>query len=309
MVTRRLFLQLLGCTLLVAIGAAGCQRPRARVPGGDGSPSPGGAPAAGAAELLTLPSGGETRQYLLHVPPDLSGTSPVALVVNIHGFTSNAFEQERLSGMSAKADAEGFIVVYPQALGDPPTWRVGPLEGGAADQAFITDLIAHLATQFPIDPRRIFATGISNGGGMVDRLVCEQAGLFAAAGPVSGAYLFGGMCTPTRPVPIVAFHGTADQIVPYEGQGRVLPAIPLWAAAWADRNTCASGPSVVNQHGEVTAEAWSGCSQGADVVLYTVEGRGHSWPGASLLPGLDLATQDIDATDVIWDFFKTHPMP
>lgn len=138
------------------------------------------------------------------------------LVNNLHGFTPNAAEQERLSGMSAKADEVGFIVVYPEALGNSQAWHVGPGAQGAADVEFIRDLIRHLKSQWSIDPGRIYATGISNGGGMVHRLACDLSDVIAAIAPVSGAYLFSKSCQPTWPVPVVAFHGTADQIVPYE---------------------------------------------------------------------------------------------
>ncbi len=158
--------------------------------------------------------------------------------------------------------------------------------------------------ELSIDPARIYATGISNGGGMANRLACDMADIVAAIAPVSGAYLSWQDCSPSRPVPVVAFHGTADQIVPYDGLGRTMPPIRGWAAAWAGRNDCSTTPTVTLQNGEVMGETWGDCS--AEVVLYTIEGRGHSWPGSGLVPGLDVATRDIVATDVIWEFFAAH---
>lgn len=254
-----------------------------------------------------MESGGVTREYRLHVPASYAAGTAVPLVLNLHGFASNALEQEILSGTSAKADAEGFLVVYPQALGSPPTWRVGTLAGGDEDLAFIEDLLQALEGQYTIDPRRVYATGISNGGGMVHRIGCDLANRVAAIAPVSGAYLESSACSPARPMPVVAFHGTADRIVPYDGQGVVLPPVRDWAAAWAGRDACAAGPEVVFRNGEVTGEAWTDCAGGSEVILYTIEGRGHSWPGADLLPGLAIATRDIVATDAMWDFFVRHP--
>ncbi|MBU1880316.1 MAG: hypothetical protein KJ734_15315, partial [Chloroflexi bacterium] len=179
-----------------------------------------------------LESGGQRRHYLLHVPPGYAADQPAPLAINLHGLGSNAAQQEQISGMSRLADAKTFIVVYPEALGDPATWRVG---AGSPDVAFIRDLIQHLAGQYRIDPARIYATGISNGGGMANRLGCDMADVIAAIAPVSGAYLFWQDCQPGRPVPVLAFHGTADRIVPYEG-GQGLPFVREWAETWAARN-------------------------------------------------------------------------
>jgi polyhydroxybutyrate depolymerase len=211
--------------------------------------------------------------------------------------------------MSALADEAGFIVVYPQALGDPPTWHVGPLAGGANDLEFLSDLIDDLASRYPIDPRRVYATGISNGGGMVDRLGCGLADRLAAIASVSGAYLFWEDCHPSRPLPVLAFHGTGDEIVPYEGEGRVLPSVRTWAAAWASRDGCRSGPETVLRAGAVTGERWSACPGSAEVVLYTIEAGGHWWPGADFLPGANRPTDEIDATATMWAFFQAHPLP
>jgi polyhydroxybutyrate depolymerase len=205
--------------------------------------------------------------------------------------------------MSPKADAEAFIVVYPEGVDQ--LWRDGP---GSDDVQFVRDLIAHLRGEYTIDPKQIFATGISNGGGMANRVGCDLSEVIAAIGLVSGAYNAWKICKPGRPVPVVAFHGTADNIVPYEGVGlgNAAPPIPEWASAWAERDGCVSTPTTFSQ-GEVTGETWGNCEAGAEVVLYTIAGKGHSWPG-SAMPA-QITTRDINATDVIWDFFKSHPMP
>lgn len=252
-------------------------------------------------------SDGQTRQYRLHIPPNYQPGQPLPLVINLHGLNSDAAEQERVSGMSVKADEAGFIVVHPEGLGDPQTWHVGPRAEGAADLKFIRDLIRHLENQLSIDPAHIYATGISNGAQMANRLGCEHADIIAAIAPVSGGYPPSQECLPVRPVPVVAFHGTADKLIPYEGQGQLLLPAREWAAAWAARNGCSPTPTITFQHGEVTGETWSGCRDGAKVILYTIEGRGHSWPGSDM--PAQITTQDINATDVIWEFFEAHSMP
>jgi polyhydroxybutyrate depolymerase len=262
------------------------------------------APSALEGGLHTIESAGETREYLVHLPPRL-GATPVPVILNFHGFGSNAAEQETLSGMSALADEAGFIVVYPQGMGDPPAWRVGPGEAYEKDAAFIADLLDALEREYPIDRRRVYATGISNGGGMVHRLGCEMADRFAAIAPVSGAYLLSEICSPSRPLPVLAFHGTGDRIVPYDGAGKALPPIPTWAARWADRDGCDGASRVFFDQDVVLGERWSDCDGQAEVLLYTIDGGGHTWPGALALPGADT----IDASATMWDFFVAHPLP
>jgi polyhydroxybutyrate depolymerase len=250
---------------------------------------------------------GVTRHFILHVPPSYNG-NPMALVINLHGYGSNSREEQNLTGMSAKADTAGFLVVYPDGLDS--TWYTGPGAKGDADKQFIRDLIAHLETLYTIDPKRIYATGISNGGGMANRLACDMSDLIAAIAPDSGAYNFWQDCTPARPVPVLAFHGLDDKIVPYEGNTPQImtPPIEDWAAAWAARNGCSSTPEITTPVDTVTVQTWSTCKNNADVILYTLAGHGHSWPGSSSMPR-SITSQAVNATDLIWDFFKSHPIP
>ena len=251
--------------------------------------------------VVELESSGQSRQFRLHIPPGYLAGSPAPLVINLHGFGGSGIQQDLLSGMSAKADEAGFIAAHPEGRGDPQSWYVGPTAGGQQeDVLFIRDLIYCLENQLSIDADRIYATGFSNGGGMVNRLGCDLADVIAAIGPVSGAYLFHDTCQPTRPVPVVAFHGTADEIVPYGG-GEALPPIPHWAADWAVRNGCVLTSTITYSQGDVTGETWGNCTDDALVTLYTIAGGKHWWPGS---PG---ATQFIDASDTIWEFFTAHP--
>lgn len=252
-------------------------------------------------------SSGEKRHFLLHVPPSYDGT-PTSLVVNFHGYGSNGEQEEKLSGMSEKADEAGFIVVYPD--GNQATWFTGPIPQGDRDRQFVRDLVNHISTLYNIDPKRIYATGMSNGGGMTNRVACNLADLFAAVAPNAGAYDYAKNCNPSRPIPVLAFHGIDDEVVPYNGfqTQAIVPAIETWAADWAERNGCDSTPVITTPVETVTMHSWVNCKENADVILYALEGHGHSWPGSLILPGA-LTSQAINATDIMWDFFQSHPMP
>jgi polyhydroxybutyrate depolymerase len=258
----------------------------------------------GQAKEIQFESGGAARAYWIYIPSRYSAATPAPLVINFHGLGANGFIEAALSGMSPKAEAEGFIVVYPNGVDS--AWLDIP---GSPDLRFTRDLIAQLQSTLTIDPKRVYVTGISNGGGMTNRVGCALADVVAAIAPVEGAYNLWSFCQPSRAMPMVAFHGLADKLVPYEGvgQGNIAPPIREWAAAWASRDGCAATPAVTLHTQDVTGETWGGCRQGAEVVLYTIAGHGHSWPGSVFLP--QITSKAINATDVMWDFFKAHPMP
>jgi polyhydroxybutyrate depolymerase len=296
----------LSAAIAALVLLAACARPegRASLP----TAQPVAAPAAMAGDsVVSITSGGVARQYRLHVPPGYQPGQPLPLVISLHGYNSNAEQQERVSRMPVKAAAAGFIAVYPEGLGDPQSWKFGSRAEGQADVAFIRDLIQSLEGQLSIDPRRIYVTGISNGAEMSYRLACDLADTLAAFAPVAGGYPPFGDCQATRPLPVVAFHGTADKLLPYEGKPPLLQPVHDWAAGWAAHNGCAGASTVTFQKGDVTGETWGGCHDGADVTLYTIAGKGHSWPG-SAMPA-QITTRDIDATDVLWEFFAAHPKP
>ena len=249
-------------------------------------------------ELLT--SAGETRQYRLFVPGGYSTGTAVPLVLNLHGLNSDPVQQEDISQFSVKAQAETFIVVYP--AGTNGDWNF--VTPGSPDEVFLSELIVALQGAYAIDAQRIYVTGISNGAEMAYELVCH-VDVFAAAGFVSGAYPRVFPCHDT-PLPAVGFHGTDDNFLPYNGNALFLPVLD-WAQSWADRNGCTTGPTTTYQQGEVTGQTWTTCTAQADVVFYTVTGKGHSWPGSSMPPAI--TTQDIDATDALWAFFAAHQRP
>ena len=268
----------------------------------------------------SLQSSGENRKYLLYVPETYNPATATPLVISIHGFAEWPAHQMQISRWNKLADEYGFIVVYPSGTGFPKRWRAhGPVaeaDDPMLDVTFISELIDTLEQQYNIDKTRIYANGLSNGGGMSFLLACKLSDRIAAIGGVSGAYLLPWEeCQPARPVPLVAFHGTSDPIVPYEGGPSAsfdipFPALPEWIERYAERNGCASDPEQIAWHGAVSGIQYSRCDQNAEVLFFTIQGGGHSWPGGEPLPEFIVGqtTQDIDATAVMWQFFQQHPL-
>ncbi|MBY0496202.1 MAG: hypothetical protein K2Y23_18505 [Cyanobacteria bacterium] len=263
----------------------------------------------------TIVSSGETREYTLHVPPGYDGKTPVPLVVTIHGAALWPAAQQGLSLWDRVADREGFIVAYPSGhIGQ------GPRAFDASDVTFIGDLIDSIQRTHNIDRARIYANGLSNGGGLSSLLSCVMPDRIAAVGLVAAAHLFPqSLCTDMRPVPMIAIHGTADDATPYLGGksghpwilAQPFPGIPAVTAAWAKRNHCAPTPVESRIAVDVTRTAYSECASHAPAVLYTIEDGGHTWPGGACLPGwfIGKTSTSIDASSVMWDLFKEHPLP
>jgi polyhydroxybutyrate depolymerase len=233
----------------------------------------------------TMTSGGVERTYRLYVPSSYDPNLPTALVLNFHGFTGSGRQQEANSHMTDEAERSGFITVAADGTESPRRWHIyGRLENGYdEDFAFVRELIGHLSASLCIDSARVYATGISNGGGMTSLIGCELNDLVAAIAPVAGT--IAPRCPEGRPMPVIAFHGTDDQLVPFEGgpSGRLgLPSRGVRAAVrqWAGHNGCDPTPKSERVAVDVLLESYDGCRDGADVALYVVEGGGHSWPGS-----------------------------
>jgi polyhydroxybutyrate depolymerase len=266
-------------------------------------------------------SSGEKREYLLYVPKSYDRSKPTPLVISLHAAMNWPAYQMKISQWNKKADENGFIVVYPAGTGTgPKTWF---MEGAKTpsrmpDVRFISELIDTLEAHYNIDPARIYANGMSNGGGMAFALSCTLSNRIAAIGAVSAAQsLSSTWCADSTPVPMIAFHGTADPFVPYKGAppGWLNPTAPFpnvttWTASWARRNHCASNPidSVVAE--DVTRREYTGCARNASVVLYTVKGGGHQWPGGKPIPEWIVGplSNNVDATSQMWAFFREHPL-
>lgn len=259
---------------------------------------------------------GRTRTWRIHVPSGYDCTRPTPVVFNFHGTTKDAAYQVEHTRMLAKADEAGFIAVHPEGYRGLGTraWNIGgnccgdPGLLGLDDVALVRTIVARLAEQVHIDERRIYATGHSSGGALSYRLACEAADLFAAIAPV-GAPLGLDACTPSRPVPMLHFHGTWDQVVPMAGS-LVWGWDPVMSQVeeWAVRNGCKATRSTTTfQHGDSTCTAFDDCPAGAEVALCLTEGGGHTWPGGVPDPLLGYTTTDLSATDALWEFFAAHP--
>jgi polyhydroxybutyrate depolymerase len=244
----------------------------------------------------------------VHVPPGLDPQAPAPVVLNFHGFTSNGQQQVFFSGMNPLADEEGFIVVYPDGVMN--SWNAGACCGGAMqmqvdDVGFVRALVARLQGELCVDARRVYATGMSNGGFMSHRLACEAADLVAAVAPVS---CVNGMdtCAPSRPVPVLMFNGTLDPLVSYEGL--LYEGVAETFAGWAERDGCDGAPTAGPTVGQASSEAYLDCDAGARVIQWTHEGMGHCWPGNPVCP-FGEASVDIAANAEMWAFFSEYALP
>lgn len=275
----------------------------------------------------TLTSGGRTRTYLVHVPKTYDPQKPVPVVLVYHGAGTNAAITVPFTGMSKKADEAGFIAVYPNGTGIGPflTWNAGGLTGKLAegkpdDVSFTADLLDDLAKIVNVDAKRVFATGMSNGGMMCHRLSAELSDRIAAVAPVAGTMAVA-EAKPKRPVPVLHFHGTADRIVPFNGPGRATPAFMTFKSVeetirlWRTINECPDEPKVVDEpvkYGDPTKvkrKVYGPGKDGAEVVLVEIEGGGHTWPGQKpMVWFIGKSTMSVSANDLMWEFFQRHPM-
>lgn len=266
----------------------------------------------------SLTFGGLTRSYRLHLPTNYTGTTAVPLVFNLHGYTSNAFQQELYSEMNAVADTAGFIVCYPDGVNN--AWNSGftlPYYSGVDDVGFISTLIDVLSGQYNIDAARVYSCGMSNGGYMSYRLACDLEDRIAAIASVTGSMTLIQQlnCNCNRPVPTLQIHGTADATVPYIG-GSGSMGIADVIGYWQSHNQCAVPATLdtlpdinLTDFSTVTTQWYPSCDSGVEVGLFKVEGGGHTWPGATfLIPGL-VTNQDIEASVEIWKFFSRFRHP
>lgn len=267
-----------------------------------------------------LAYGGLTRTTV-HAPAGV--THPQALVVNLHGGGSTGRAQATLTHYDAVADANGFVVVYPDGI--DKNWADGrgasePDRRGVDDVGFLTALAAKLVNDFGIPRGHVFATGISNGAFMTNRLACERADAFAAIAPVSGTLGTNITCAPSRPVAVFETHGTADPIVPFDGgtmTGRggrsTIMSAPAMVDRWRDINSCQGDPLEDTLQGSdgMTVDRFvsPSCAAGSSVVFMRVDGGGHTWPGGpQYLPKVIIGptTTAFDQSQSSWDFFAAH---
>ncbi|MGK2950534.1 MAG: alpha/beta hydrolase family esterase [Acidimicrobiales bacterium] len=292
--------------------------------------------AAGAVveEERTLTVEGADRRYLLTVPSEHDGSEPLPVVLDFHGLLEGAEVHARMSQYSSVAEEDGFVAVFPHGTGDPLGWRTSLDPATNGDLAYFDAVLEQVASQLCIDEARVYATGLSNGAMFTSALLCQRADVLAAAAPVAGITDPDG-CAPSRPVPIVSFHGTADPILLFNGGVDVsaIPGVgepdtgptttaapvdldgegyPANVAAFAARNGCEPEPVDTELTDEVVHRVYD-CPPGADVELYIVIDGGHSWPSSEFSRSIgDIVgptTFDIDATRDAWEFMRRFTSP
>lgn len=300
------------------------------------APAPGSQPASAPVVIAagnhdrSMQHGGLTRTYILHVPTGYDGSHPLPLVIMMHGGFGDSKGASKYYQWSEKADAEGFAAVYPNGVNR--AWNAGyccgqPERTNVDDVGFLAAMIDDIDTVVSIDRKRVYATGMSNGGMMAHRLAAARPDLIAAIGPVAGS--IGGQqsasspvdipAQPASPVAVMIFHGSEDKHVLYGGgetqAGFVKGRIDISAAEstkfWVTANGAAAfGVTETSPVGDVIKETHAAQGNYADVILYTIVGQGHAWPGV-IKPRLlaDQGSMSINATDTLWEFFKAHPKP
>jgi polyhydroxybutyrate depolymerase len=302
---------LLLAVLLLASGTfAACSR----VATGDSS----GAGSRNVDQSLTFD--GMKRTYHVHLTPAYDGQHSLPLVLALHGLGGDGLGMAALTHLNTVADAQQFIAVYPDGLNR--RWSYSKALDGVDDVGFLVALVQQLEKDYKIDQQRVYVTGISNGGGMVEILACTHADLFAAFGDVAATLspTLASLCHPSRPIPYLMIHGTDDPLVPYNGgkdfSGVELLSAPESAQTWSNLDGCNPTPATsdlpdkVNDSTHVQRATYSGCQQGSEVVFYTVQGGGHAWPGGlQYLPvkTVGKSSNQMDASQVIWEFFQKHP--
>jgi polyhydroxybutyrate depolymerase len=237
----------------------------------------------------TIQAGGTTRQYIVHVPSGYTGQSPVPLVLDYHPILTDYNFERQNSGYAAKADQEGFIVVFPNGIDN--AWNVGPCcttSRTVDDVGFSRALIAQIEGQVCIDPKRVYAVGYSMGGGMAMKMACDAADITAAIAPAAFDLMDPSNmwnCQPSRPITVISFRGTADPIVPYNGgptnPPNGLPVVITFLGAvgtfqkWAQLDQCTDMPTDNSSLG-TGCQTYTQCAQGVSVTLCTTQGGSHS---------------------------------
>ena len=299
-------------------GSAGCRAPAAPEP------------ARSEHVEVALTSSDLDRTYLEYVPAgDAEGPAP--LVVDLHGYLSGAAGQVAMSDLGTFAETAGVVVATPQGNGAHSHWNAVPHDELPDDVQFVADVIDDVSSRRCIDPARVYVQGFSNGAFLTSLVACELADRVAAVAAVAGL-LFPDGCEPARPIPILTIHGTDDQFVTFDGSPNValsslpwdeqstlaftdLPFAPVRDSLgeWAAVEGCASPPDEQPVTGSVARVRYGGCLDDSTLELYVVDGGGHAWPGSEFSAAsaaiVGPTTTEIDATELIWEFFADHPMP
>lgn len=253
---------------------------------------------------ITIEVDGSERSYDLFVPSGYDTRAEGPLVLNFHGLFGSPSQQAVFSEFNDAAEDHGMLVAYPEGIGQ--SFNAGVCCGeasssGVDDVAFARAIVADVSGKMCVDPSRVYATGMSNGGHMAHRLACEAADLFAATASVTGVLSLVAPCTPSRPISMVQFHGTSDNIVGYA-------PVPAMMEAWAARNGCSAVSETTFDEGDMHCETWPGCDAGVEVSFCTIDGGGHCWPGnGDCLFGH--SSTELHASEVIATLFDAQTLP
>lgn len=255
-------------------------------------------------------SGNQTRHYLLYVPSEYDGKTSLPLVMLFHGTGGSPKAVMELTDMSKVAEKEKFVIVAPEGIYPymgRNSWNADLDARGVNDVELVKDLIKEISSKVVIDKKRIFSAGFSAGARMSSRLACDLSNTIAAIAAVAGLK-FPGNCSSVRPVPVITFFGTEDRL---NSGGEV------FASAWAENNGCKKDPGTIKISNAINQITHSGCKNNAEVVIYCINGAGHIWPDSPISDRLEKMgiwkaheiNKEINATNLIWNFFEAHPMP
>lgn len=279
---------------------------------------------------FSIDAGGATHSVRVFAPPGYDG-SPMPLVMNWHGLGSDGQQQAQLTDYETLAEREGFLVAHPTGVPAPGdtrnSWELAQFDDPERDDIVMAEvMIDRIITDFCANPKRVYSTGMSNGGLFTARLVCDLSTLIAAAVSVAGVTHHDD-CAPERAVPFIAFHGTADDVVPFAGGESSLAdastppeaaeffdqVMPDEFAQFAATNGCDPDPIEQAVSEEVKRYDYAGCDDGVAMAFFEIADGGHTWPGSPLGPFLTQVlgntTNDVNATTDGWDFMKEYELP
>lgn len=265
----------------------------------------------------TIQHDGQVREYLVHTPIGYSTDKDYPLIINMHGLGSSRSQQQLYSQFDRVADTAGVIMVYPQGLeanvqGQIQThWNAG-FGTGVDDVGFLTNMLDQIFIDYSVDEKKIYSTGMSNGGFMSYYLACRATDRVVAVASVTGSMTLSEYrgCQPSEPIPAMQIHGTADLVVPFRGN----PTIDEVVEFWVDHNECDVMPTEEmipdtdpNDNTTTTRIIYDGCENKGEVWYYVVDNGGHTWPGTFPVPLLGNTSGDFFASEHIWEFFKQFP--
>jgi polyhydroxybutyrate depolymerase len=272
----------------------------------------------------TITVDGRARTYILNLPPTYYDAADFSLVIALHGGGGDALQFESTSKLTDKANESNFIIVYPNGVKSTgilgaQTWNAGKCcdyarDNNINDVKFISEVIDELLNHYKINPKRVYATGHSNGGMLSYRLACEIPAKITAIAPNGCTMVVKQPCSPSRAVPVLHMHSVLDTRVPYQGgvgvTGVYFSPIDSVLNVWSISSDCKTIAQVLQDDDDFKFTKWSSCNDDVAVEYYLTQDGGHGWPGG--LPGSvngDAPSKVINANDLLWEFFQRFELP